>query len=139
MKKLVIVLAGAALLSAPALAQDTGTLKAIGQGRALYLTHCAACHGPDAKGASVGTNGSGVPDLTFIAARDGEFRPLHVATHIVGRRDGMKEESAMPCWAGAFKDRWPQGEGWAAVKVYKLSKYLAWAQQPAPQQQVASK
>lgn len=139
MTKLVIVLAGAALLAAPALAQDTNTLKAIGQGRALYLTHCAACHGPDAKGASVGTNGSGIPDLTLIAVRDGEFRPLRVANHIVGRRDGMNDESAMPCWGAAFKDRWPQGEASAAVKVYKLSKYLAWAQQPAPQQQVASK
>lgn len=138
MKRLIVVLAGAALLAAPAMAQDTGTLKAIGQGRAVYLVHCAACHGADAKGTTTGTNG-GVPDLTLIASRDGEFRPVHVASHIAGRQDGMKNEKTMPCWGRAFKDRWPRGEGWAAVQVYKLSKYLAFVQEQSLPQQVAAK
>jgi len=66
MKRLIVVLAGAALLAAPAVAQDTNTLKAIGQGRALYLVNCAGCHGADVKGATAGTNG-GIPDLKYLA------------------------------------------------------------------------
>ena len=138
MRKLIVVLAGAALLAAPAVAQDTGTLKAIGQGRAVYLTHCAGCHGADAKGTTEGTNG-GIPALTLIAVRDGGFKPLHVATHVVGRRDGMKNEKTMPCWGGAFKDRWPRGEGAASLQVYRLAKYLAFVQEQPLPQQVASK
>jgi mono/diheme cytochrome c family protein len=138
MKRLIVVLAGAALLAAPAVAQDTNTLKAIGQGRALYLVNCAGCHGADVKGTTSGTNGS-IPDLTLIAARDGGFKPVHVANHIAGRRDGMKNETTMPCWAGAFKDRWPGGEGAAALQSYKLAKYLAFVQEPPIPQQVASK
>jgi len=137
MKKRIVVLAGAALMAAPAVAQDTDTLKAIGQGRAVYLTHCAGCHGADVKGATTGTNG-GIPDLTLIAVREGGFKPLHVATHIVGRRDGM-EPKKMPCWSSHFKNSWPQGEAWAAAEVYKLSKYLAFVQEPPLPQQVASK
>jgi mono/diheme cytochrome c family protein len=138
MKQLIVVLAGAALLAAPAAAQDTNTLKAIGQGRAIYLTHCAGCHGADVKGTTTGTNG-GIPDLTLIAARDGGFRPLHVASHVMGRRDGMKNEKTMPCWGGAFKDRWPQGEGAAALQGWKLAKYLAFVQEQPRAEQVASK
>lgn len=138
MKKLIVVLAGAALLAAPAMAQDNDTLKAIGQGRAVYLTNCAGCHGADAKGTTAGTNG-GIPDLTLIASRDGTFRAVHVANEITGRRDGLKPGTPMPCWGNAFKHRWPKGEGWAAVQVYKLTKYLEWAQEQAPTQQVASK
>jgi mono/diheme cytochrome c family protein len=138
MKQLIVVLAGAALLAAPAAAQDTNTLKAIGQGRAIYLTHCAGCHGADVKGTTTGTNG-GIPDLTLIAARDGGFRPLHVASHVMGRRDGMKNEKTMPCWGGAFKDRWPGGEGAAALQGWKLAKYLAFVQEQPRAEQVASK
>ena len=138
MKRLIVVVAEATLLAAPAAAQDTATLKAIGQGRAVYLVHCAACHGADAKGTTTGTNG-GVPDLTLLASRDGEFRPVHVVNKIVGRRDGMKSAHAMPCWGGAFKDRWPQGEGAAALQEWKLAKYLAFVQEQPLPQQVASK
>jgi len=138
MKRLIVVLAGAALLAAPAVAQDTNTLKAIGQGRAVYLVHCAGCHGADVKGTPAGTNG-GIPDLTLVAARDGGFRPVHVANHIAGRRDGMKNEKTMPCWAGAFKDRWPGGEGAASLQAYKLAKYLAFVQEQPLPQQVAAK
>jgi mono/diheme cytochrome c family protein len=138
MNRLIVVLAGTALLAAPAVAQDGNTLKAIGQGRALYLVNCAGCHGADVKGTTAGTNG-GAPDLTLIALRDGEFRPLHVAGHIVGRRDGMKNEKTMPCWGRAFKEQWPRGEGVAALQVYKLSKYLAFVQEQPQAQRVASK
>jgi mono/diheme cytochrome c family protein len=138
MKRLIVVLAGAALLAAPAAAQDNNTLKAVGQGRALYLVNCAGCHGADVKGTTAGTNG-GAPDLTLIAVRDGEFKALHVAGHIVGRRDGMKNEKAMPCWGRAFKERWPRGEGAAALQVYKLSKYIAFVQEQSLPQRVASK
>ena len=138
MKRLIVVLAGSALLAAPALAQDDATLKAIGEGRGLYLANCAACHGAHAKGDTTGTNG-GVPDLTLIALRDGAFEPVHVVNHVTGRRDGLKPVNGMPCWGPTFKQRWPRGEGAAALQVYKLTKYLAFVQEQPLPQQVASK
>jgi mono/diheme cytochrome c family protein len=138
MKRLIVVVAEATLLAAPAAAQDTATLKAIGQGRALYLSNCAGCHGADVKGTTTGTNG-GIPDLTGIAARDGGFKALHVVNHIAGRRDGMKSEKAMPCWGGLLRSHWPGGEGAAALAEWKLAKYLAFVQEQPLPQQVASK
>jgi mono/diheme cytochrome c family protein len=138
MNRLIVVLAGAALLAAPAFAQDNNTLKAIGEGRGIYLVHCAGCHGTDEKGTPAGTNGGAIPDLTLIAARDGQYRPVHVANHIGGQRVlGTKEK--MPCWRNHFADSWPRGEGWAAMEVYKLSKYLAFVQEQPQAQRVASK
>jgi mono/diheme cytochrome c family protein len=139
MKRLIVVLAGAALLAAPAFAQDNNTLKAIGQGRAVYLVHCASCHGADAKGTPAGTNGGAAPDLTLIAARDGAFGPLHVSNHIAGRHDGVTSGKTMPCWRYHFQDSWPGGEGASAMRVYTLAKYLAFVQEQPQAQRVASK
>jgi hypothetical protein len=142
MRKLGVVLAAGVLLGASvASAEDEATLKAIGTGRAVYLANCASCHGADARGLAVGTNG-GTPDLTLVAARDGEFSPLHVVGHVRGRQNGASnpDPHGMPRWNARFRHGWPGGAGAAQLQEWALVKYLAFVQQPsATGQAVASK
>ena len=131
MKRAVFVLAGSALLLATtAWGQDAGTLKAIYEGRALYVAHCAGCHGGDARREAWSTNGNGIPDLTRIAERDGGFRAVHVANHISGRHNGDSPNRTMPCWIRSLKEEWPHGDAMGQLKVAWLAQYLAVVQQP---------
>lgn len=131
MKGQVVVLAGAALLlAALATAGEREDLRAIGEGRALYLTRCASCHGEDVRGASA-------PDLTTLGSREGPFRGVYVSTHITGRRDGSDAE-VMPCWGRVFAHEWPRGEGPALLKTWKLVKYLEFVQASPSETRVAA-
>lgn len=126
-----IAVAGTALLVATlAGADDNSELRAIGEGRALYLTNCASCHGPDATGLTG-------RDLTGIAQRDGTFSRLHVANHIQGCRDGRAGDP-MPTWGAVFARTWPGGTGAAALKTKKLVRYLEFVQAGPPPAAVAS-
>lgn len=127
-----IAVAGAALLVAALAGADdrSSDLRAIGEGRALYLTHCASCHGNEGS-ALVGR------DLQGIAQRDGSFSRRHVANHIQGRRDG-RNGAAMPAWCPAFTHRWPGGDGPATLTTTKLVRYLEFVQVGAPPSAVAS-
>lgn len=120
MTRRVIVLTGAALLvSGMAVANDEGRLRAIGEGRGLYLMNCTSCHGVDAKGGTA-------PDLTAIRTRDGSFTTLHVSNHIAGRRG--YSERGMPAWGRIFTRQWPRGEGAAALNTWKLARYVEFVQ-----------
>jgi len=126
-----VAVAGAALLVATlAGADEKSDLRAIGEGRALYLTNCASCHGPDATGLTG-------RDLTTIAQRDRAFSRVHVANHIQGRRDGLAGKP-MPAWCAAFTHSWPGGEGAAMLTTRKLVRYLEFVQAGAPPATVAS-
>lgn len=130
MRSAMIVLSGAAFLAPAAQAHDVSTLRAIGQGRALYLNHCTGCHGTDARGGFVETAAVQAPDLTRIADRDGAFDAVHVMNH-VGGRFTAKPGNPMPRWIYHLRADFPVGDGWADVKVYKLVKYLEWIQEPS--------
>jgi mono/diheme cytochrome c family protein len=133
MRGKIVVLAGAALLMATVSgADDTNAnrLRAIGEGRALYLANCASCHGAYARGATA-------PDLTASGARDGSFSALHVVNHIAGRRDGF-DNGTMPSWGRVYARRWPGGEGPALLQTWKLAKYLEFVQVPASPERVAA-
>jgi mono/diheme cytochrome c family protein len=83
-------------------------------GRDAFATHCAACHGMDARG-----NGPAAPalrtppaDLTRIAARrGGDFPADEIAAFIDGRlappAHGTRE---MPVWGYRFAEGLPSGE-----------------------------
>jgi mono/diheme cytochrome c family protein len=133
MKALVGLAAATALAGAGlAIAQtpNRSELRAIGQGRALYLVHCAACHGTDAHGLPTGTNHQRTPDLTLIAVRHGRFDPVLVNTRIDGRHDA---HAAMPCWADVFGLTGPRrDEGRTALKVHALTRYVAFIQASEP-------
>jgi mono/diheme cytochrome c family protein len=120
-----IAVAGTALLAATlAGADDTSRLRAIGEGRALYLTHCASCHGQE------GTALAG-HDLTAIVAREGTFSRLTVANHIGGNRDGVNRRT-MPAWHTVFVHSWPGGNGPAMLATRKLVRYLEFVQAAPP-------
>jgi mono/diheme cytochrome c family protein len=142
MKTSVIALTGVVLAVSAARAfpgeYDANTLRAIGQGRALYLQHCASCHGPAAKGNSqmtFGTDGRTVSplDLTKISARDGRFDAAHVRSHIEGRSWG-KCAAGMPCWQQVLRASQQefgatgQGDAHAFLQMWKLTKYVEFLQ-----------
>jgi mono/diheme cytochrome c family protein len=113
----IVAVAGAALLVAAAAgAEEKTSLRAVGEGRALFVANCAGCHGSDARG-KVG------PDLTALSLRNGGFDRRYVANHIHGRRDGMGGQT-MPAWGVALQHSWPYGRSGAALKTYKLTRYL---------------
>jgi len=134
MKRTVVLVAGAALLCASfARGADTNTLRAIGQGKAIYLTHCAPCHGADSSGGRLGTNGlsTTVPDLTALEQRDGGFDPIHVAVHIEGQPSG-KCTAAMPCWQQRLSRMNNGDRACTFLQIYKLAKYLEFVQGGMP-------
>jgi mono/diheme cytochrome c family protein len=132
MRGLAVVLAGGAILFAPAAgAQDEQALRAVGEGRGLYLVHCTGCHGIDAKGGVAATNGGLAPDLTQIEVRDGGFSTLHVMHHVSGGYSGTDPNQRMPRWVVHFRNEQPMGEGWALVKVLSLTRYLESIQEPS--------
>jgi mono/diheme cytochrome c family protein len=118
-------------LSVTALAGEREGLRAIGQGKALFLAHCASCHGSDGRGLTAAVAGPPTPDLTRIEARDGRFDPVHVAWHVDGRQAGDRKR-CMPVWGAVFARGWPRGEAWATAQVWKLTRYLDFIQEPTP-------
>jgi mono/diheme cytochrome c family protein len=123
-KRVLAVVAGLMVFAGSALAGDEATLKAAGQGRAVFAANCASCHGNDARG------GSG-PDLTTIGARNGGFERLRVASLIDGRRDGLKG-GPMPSWCQGLQHSWPYGPSAVALKTHTLVRYLESVQAEAP-------
>jgi mono/diheme cytochrome c family protein len=126
-----LILLAALGVALPATAGDRNRLRAIGQGRALFLVHCASCHGADARGTGAESEAS-APDLTRIEARDGVFDPVHVAQHVDGRRLDGHGPHRMPRWGELFARSWPRGEAWAAAQVWKLTRYLDFVQETPP-------
>jgi len=128
MRRTVIFAAtGALACAALAFGGEGRNLRAIGEGRALYLTHCASCHDADATGVPE----LGAPDLTRIEERDGSFRPVHVRVHIEGKQYG-KSTKGMPCWQQRLDAEHSLGRAYTFLEIYKLVKYLDFVQGGVP-------
>lgn len=86
--------------------QTTGDAIQTVDGRTLFTTYCASCHGVDASG-----NGPAArsmrrmpPDLTRLAAANGGNFPLERVKRIVdGREVEAHGDRNMPVWGDAFK------------------------------------
>lgn len=120
-----VLLATGAPAQAETKAADAQTL---GAGRALYLEHCAACHGADAKGGGpVAASLKGpVADLTRLPQKDGAFDEARIRTSIDGTQavtaHGTRE---MPVWGKVLaKSGAKRGEGWAQADIWTLIQYL---------------
>ena len=108
MKFLTTVL-GATLLAAPLWAADAE------QGKALYIEHCAACHGldVDGKGPMAGVMTIKPADLTMlVAGNDGLFPYERVVKRIDGRDPLVAHGSPMPVYGHFFEG------GAAALKTH---------------------
>ena len=100
---------GAALMASPGLADDPV------QGEALYVEHCAACHGVDldGQGPMAGVMTIKPTDLTTLKARnDGQFPYERVVKRIDGRDPLVAHGSPMPVYGHFFEG------GAAALKTH---------------------
>ena len=76
------------------------------EGREIYLTYCAQCHGLAAKGngpmaVALATT---PPDLTGLSARNGGVFPIEsVATQIDGRAPILEHGGEMPLFGPVFE------------------------------------
>lgn len=75
-------------------------------GRQLYQTHCASCHGPTGRGDGPVAEYLRVApaDLTSIAARNRGTFPAAALHRTIDGRQAVKThgDSAMPVWGDAF-------------------------------------
>ncbi|MDX2029035.1 MAG: cytochrome c [Blastocatellia bacterium] len=86
---------------------DAQTRKQIAQGRGIYMSYCASCHGVDATG-----NGLVAPalkrqpsDLTRVKKVDGKFPAKQIQAIITGEMSlPVHGEKEMPVWGGIIKD-----------------------------------
>jgi len=123
-------------IAAAVFAQDQGktSLKSVpaarvdaSDGRAMFKSYCASCHGVDAKG-----NGPAVPalkkapgDLTLLTKMSGgKFPELRVYNSIAGDISLPAHGSAeMPIWGNVFRGLGPSDTD-AKLRVRNLTKYL---------------
>jgi mono/diheme cytochrome c family protein len=102
-----LVIALAALLPLPAAAQEADR---VARGEAVFLDHCAVCHGTDARGNGPMTPALRwpAPDLTALAG-EGGFPVVEVVAKIDGRDPLASHGSQMPVWGPYFEEYDPQG------------------------------
>jgi mono/diheme cytochrome c family protein len=122
-------LTAAALLLAVGVSAEEPDVKAIGQGRGLYLQYCASCHGSDGKGG--GPAGAdlktALPDLTRMPTKGGRFDETHAVVSIDGTRAvRAHQKGEMPIWGNVLAKSGPRrGESGAATQIHAVVKYLA--------------
>jgi mono/diheme cytochrome c family protein len=126
------VIAGAGTLSTKAQnsAQkpDTEHLIPSLDGRTLYMTYCAVCHGKaaDGHGPMAPILKTQVPNLIEIAKRNGGIFPLArvqetiAGTEQKGLGHGTRE---MPIWGPIFSQV-TTDQDFGKVRIYNLAKYL---------------
>jgi len=104
-------------------------------GSATYRSHCASCHGTDARGEGPLADRLRVrpPDLTLLARRNGGPYPADKVHRIIDGRDPVKGHGGpdMPIWGDAFKNT---SEGYSEDRVKEriegLVEYLRSLQAP---------
>jgi mono/diheme cytochrome c family protein len=121
--------------SAPAPEDPNAMLVEVG--RESFQTHCASCHGMDARGAGPAAVALATPpaDLTRIAARrGGDFPADEIGAWIDGRlapkAHGTRE---MPVWGYRFAEGLPAGEltqDLVRGRILTLVEYLRSVQRP---------
>jgi mono/diheme cytochrome c family protein len=97
------------------------------KGPELFRAHCAACHGPDAKGGGPMAPAlkTKVPDLTILAKKNGgQFPSVRVRKSIMGDDVVMSHGSReMPIWGPIFHQI-ESDQDFGAVRLQNLLKYL---------------
>ncbi|MCU0255902.1 MAG: cytochrome c [Vicinamibacterales bacterium] len=91
-------------------------------GAVVYEAYCAVCHGPAGRGDGKAARHLSVPvpDLTTIAARDGQFRVLHVRSHILDRSEHM----IMPDWERVLLANFGRDRGLVELCTNNLARHI---------------
>ncbi len=113
-----------------------GCSKPKSSGRELYSTHCANCHGryADGAGPAAADTAGLVPDLRYLAARNGGAFPRTWVTDVIDGREIVKVhgDRHMPVWGDVFAEQEGDngsGKARAAANIQALVDYLVQAQQ----------
>jgi len=104
------------------------------QGREMYMSYCAACHGANGNGAGPAARAFKVPpaNLTLLAHHNqGTFPAMHVSTAIWGDSYNGAHGSDMPVWASLFRHahQTVNSEPDIQMRIYNLTKYVETLQQ----------
>lgn len=139
MVKCIVVAVAALTVSAAVVSAQTkiekGPIKQTlaSNGKQMFETYCAVCHGKDAKGTGPAAKAlTKTPaDLTRISARNGgTFPDVKVKRFI----EGLDEVAAhgtrdMPMWGELFRSLDAGDRGFAQIRVQALNDYLKSLQQ----------
>jgi mono/diheme cytochrome c family protein len=102
-------------------------------GAVLFRTHCASCHGLDARGTGpvAAQFRSPIPDLTGFATRNGGVFPSERLSRIIdGREVASHGDRNMPVWGDVFRRaRDGDAPGAVAARIAALVRYLEAIQQ----------
>lgn len=124
-----------AVLAAPSPPDGPAAPSSTTNGAVLYQNHCAACHGPEARGDGplADVIAYRPADLTRIALRSrGEYPAARVRDIIDGRKPVKGRFAAgMPVWGEAFKNP-DDGYSERALreKIAALTEYVGTLQAP---------
>jgi mono/diheme cytochrome c family protein len=114
------------VLLASLLSQDTPLIRSV-EGKDLFASYCASCHGMDAKGAGPASAAMKIrpPDLTLLSARNGgKFPQAAVQQMLTGEK--MKRShgsSEMPVWGPIFH-RVERDQDLGFVRINNVVKHL---------------
>jgi mono/diheme cytochrome c family protein len=104
-------------------------------GAALFRTHCASCHGTDARGAGPLTSELRrlPPSLTSFAVRNGGLFPSERVRRIIDGRDVPAHGNVeMPVWGDAFRrTREGLSEDAVRARIESIVRYLETIQERA--------
>jgi mono/diheme cytochrome c family protein len=96
-------------------------------GRQLFLTYCASCHGPNGRGGGVMSSELRhvVPDLTKFAMRNGGVFPsVRLQQIIDGTGIPSHGTREMPVWGDAFRRMRGGSEASASARIEAVTKFL---------------
>ena len=105
----------------------TSTVLADESGRGLYLAHCANCHGDygEGDGPAAPDFGAPLPDLRYLAKRNGGVFPTTTVSAIIDGREFVKAHGPrqMPVWGDVFEKSTGNADA-ASERVEDLTDYI---------------
>lgn len=97
-------------------------------GKEMYMNHCAACHGVDAKGDGPAATALKTPptDLTVLAKENGgKFPANHVYSSIVGDLNVPAHGSVeMPMWGNVYRSMSKGHQSEVQQRISNLTGYI---------------
>ena len=123
------LIVGVGARSPETLQQPVAGTANIEDGRQLFMTYCASCHGPSGHGDGPVGDALHVrpPNLALLAKRNGDQFVAARIERLIDGRDLMTAHGTMemPVWGDAFKDREGLSDQSVKVRIEAIARYLA--------------